>query len=353
MAFHLTRSIPLTYESSTALRMDRLANLVALLVVMGVVCFTLYRVSGPAAVAANAPLSEFASARAMKYVQNIGQRPHPIGSAEHAVVRDYIIKELTALGVTPEVQKTTVVSKLSQTPVVAGSVENIIARLNGSNNTKAIMLTGHYDSVSTGPGASDDGTALATMLETLRALKAGPSLKNDVIFLFADGEEVGSLGAQAIVADPQAVQAIGLVFNFDARGSSGPSLMYETSEGNEWLIEEFAKAVPRPLANSLLFEAYKHLPNSTDFSIYKQAGLQGLNFAYIDQSTHYHTQLDNIGNVSGSSLQHDGSYALALTRHFGNLDLQTTHRGNAVYFDVLSAFLIRYSVSRVVPLTVF
>src|SRR6185369_1436732 len=97
--------------------------------------------------------------------QNIGQRPHPIGSAEHAVVRDYIVKELTALGITPEVQKATVISKLSKTPVIAGSVENIIARLNGSNNTKAIMLTGHYDSVPTAPGASDDGTALATMLE--------------------------------------------------------------------------------------------------------------------------------------------------------------------------------------------
>ncbi len=352
MAFHLTRSLPLTYESSTALRTDRRANLIALLVIVGVVCFTLYRVSGPAAVAANAPLSEFSSARAMKYVQNIGQKPHPIGSAEHAVVRDYIVKELTALGVTPEVQKTTVISKLSHSPLVAGSVENIIARVNGSNNTKAIMLTGHYDSVPTGPGASDDGAAVAAMLETLRALKAGPSLKNDVIFLFSDGEEVGLLGAQAVVAEPQAVKSIGLVFNFEARGSSGPSLMYETSEGNEWLIEEFAKAVPRPLANSLLFEAYKRLPNDTDFSIYKRAGLQGLNFAYIDQSTHYHTQLDNVENVSESSLQHDGSYALALTRHFGNLDLQTTHQGNAVYFDVLSAFLVRYPASRIVPLTI-
>lgn len=348
----LTNSIPLAYEPSITLRADRLANLIALLVITGVLCFTLYSLNGPAAVAANAPLSEFASARAMNYVQNIGQRPHPIGSAEHAVVRDYIIKELTALGVKPEVQKATALSKLSQTPVIAGSVENIIARLNGSNNTKAILLTGHYDSVPTGPGSSDDGTAVAAMLETLRALKAGPPLRNDVIFLFADGEEVGLLGAQAIVAEPQAAQTIGLVFNFEARGTDGPSLMYETGEGNEWLIEEFAKAVPRPVSNSLLFEVYKHLPNNTDFTIYKRAGLQGLNFAYIGESTHYHTQLDNLGNVSESSLQHHGSYALALTRHFGSLDLQTTGHGNAVYFDVFSAFLVHYPVSRVVPITV-
>src|SRR5262245_52205147 len=99
MAFNLTNSIPLVHEPSTTLRADRFGNLIALLVVATVAWFALYRVSAPTAVAANAPPAEFASARAMKYVENIGQRPHPIGSAEHAVVRDYIIKELMALGV--------------------------------------------------------------------------------------------------------------------------------------------------------------------------------------------------------------------------------------------------------------
>jgi Peptidase family M28 len=352
MAFHLTKPIPLTYEPSISLRVGLLANLIALLIVVGAVCFTVDRLNAPSAVAANAPPGEFASGRAMVHVQNIAQRPHPMGSAEHALVRDYIFKELTALGVKPEIQKTTVVSKRNDRPMIAGTVENIMARLNGTNNTKAIMLTGHYDSVPTGPGASDDTTAVASMLETLRALKSGPALKNDVIFLFADGEEIDLLGAQAFVDDAQAVQTIGLVLNFEARGSSGPSLMFETSEGNERLIEEFAKAVPRPLTNSLLFEVYKRLPNDTDFSVYKRVGLPGLNFAFIDQSTHYHTQLDSVGTVDESSLQHHGSYALALTRHFGNLDLPLTSNGNAVYFDVLSAFVIRYPVSRVMPLTV-
>jgi Peptidase family M28 len=352
MAFHLTNPMPLAYEPASTLRTGLFGNLIALLILAGVICFTAYRLNAPAAVSANVPPGAFSSGRAMVHVQNIAQKPHPMGSAEHAAVRDYIVKELTALGVKPEVQKATVVSESSDMPVIAGSVENIIARLNGSNNTKAVMLTGHYDSVPTGPGASDDSTAVASMLETLRALKAGPPLKNDVVFVFADGEEIALLGAQAIVDDPQSVPAIGLVLNFEARGSSGPSLMYETSEGNQRLIEEFAKAVPRPLANSLLFEIYKRLPNDTDFSVYKRAGLPGLNFAYVDQSTHYHTQLDNVGTVSENSLQHHGSYALALTRHFGNLDLPATSNGNAVYFDVLSLFVVRYPVSIVVPLTV-
>jgi hypothetical protein len=275
-----------------------------------------------------------------------------MGSAEHAAVRDYIITQLKALGVTPEVQRATVVSEPGASPVIAGSVENIFARLPGSGNSKAVMLTGHYDSVPTGPGASDDGAAVAAMLENVRALKAGPSLKNDVIFLFTDGEEVGLLGAQAFVNERPVAQDIGLVLNFEARGSSGPSLMYETSNGNRWLIEEFAKAAPRPAANSLMYEVYRLLPNNTDLTVFKRAGLPGLNFAYIDQSTHYHTQLDNVETIAEGSLQHQGSYALALTRHFGDLDLRTTSNGNAIYFDVLGAFLVHYPASWVLPFTV-
>ena len=351
MAFDVTNPLPLAYEPSRTLRVGRLENLIVLLLVLGVVSFTVYRVNAPSPKSANAAATEFASGRAMMHVHNIAQRPHPMGSVEHAVVRDYIVKELTTLGVKPEIQKTMVVSDRSNTPVIAGSVENIIARVNGSSNTKAVLLTAHYDSVPTGPGASDDGTGVASMLETLRALKAGPPLKNDVVFLFADGEEIDLLGAQAMVNKTPAVDDIGLVLNFEARGSSGPSLMFETSDGNQRLIEEFAKAAPRPLTNSVLFEIYKRLPNDTDFSVYKQAGLPGANFAHIDQSPHYHTQLDSVTTLNEGSLQHQGSYALALTRHFGNLALPVAANGNAVYFDVLSAFVIRYPVSGVAPLT--
>jgi hypothetical protein len=163
---------------------------------------------------------------------------------------------------------------------------------------------------------------------------------------------MGLLGAQAFVKERPVKQDIGLVLNFEARGSSGQSLMYETSNGNKWLIEEFAKAAPRPAANSLMYEVYRLLPNNTDLTIFKRAGLPGLNFAYIDQSTNYHTQLDNAGNIAEGSLQHQGSYALALARHFGDLDLRTTANGNAIYFDVLGAFLVRYPASLVVPFTI-
>lgn len=352
MAVLSTHTTERSSSLTNATRNSAFAGLAALLLVALVAALAVSRQSAPAAVGASAPPAEFASGRAMKYVQSIAQRPHPIGTAEHAAVRDYILREMAALGVEAAVQKTTVVSDDDGTPSIAASVENIVGTLKGTGNTKALMLAAHYDSVPTGPGASDDGSGVATLLETLRALKAAAPLKNDVIFLFTDGEEMGLLGAQAFVDEHPAAREVGLVLNFEARGTTGPSYMYETSEGNGWLIGELAKAAPRPVTNSLLYEVYKLLPNDTDLSVFKRAGMKGLNFAYINQSTHYHTQLDNVRTISESSLQHQGSYALGLARHFGNLDLQTTSGGNAVYFDLLGAFVVRYPAAWVIPLTI-
>jgi hypothetical protein len=151
----------------------------------------------PDPVPASAPPTEFSSGRALEHVRAIAKEPYPMDSPENAAVRDYLVKELRTLGVEPEVQRATAAHTWFIRFAEAGTPENVLARLEGTNNGgKAFLLMAHYDSVPTGPGASDDGAGVAAMLETLRALKAGPPLKNDVIFLFTDGEERGLLGAR-------------------------------------------------------------------------------------------------------------------------------------------------------------
>jgi hypothetical protein len=128
--------------------------------------------------------------------------------------------------------------------------------------------------------------------------------------------------------------------------------MFETSDRNGWLIKEFAKAAPHPAANSLAPALYALMPNDTDFTVFKKMGFAGLNFAYIAGLNHYHTPLDNLANIDQRSLQHQGSTALALTRHFGNLNLNGRGGENEVYFDVLNSAVISYSEQWVVPLAV-
>ncbi|HZJ09178.1 MAG TPA: M28 family peptidase, partial [Trueperaceae bacterium] len=181
-------------------------------------------------------------------------------------------------------------------------------------------------------------------------LAEGPLL-NPVILLFTDGEEVGLLGAEAFVTHPWFAD-VGVVVNLEARGSSGQSMLFETSENNAWLIEAFAERAPRPVANSLLYELYRLLPNDTDFSVYKEAGLAGINFAYSDEVAHYHTPLDDLEHLDRASLQHHGDNVLAAARAFGSIDLSDPAAGSSIYLDLVPGSVLRLPVGWAVPLAV-
>jgi len=320
-------------------------------VLIAITALSIYLMRPPDAVSSESSPLVFSAERARKHVEAIARNPRPIGSAEHDRVRDYILAELTAQGFEMSVSTSTAVAPTFK-PIRVATVQNIIGRHRGTAGGKAVMLVGHYDSVPTGPGASDDGAAVAAFLETARALNAGPALKNDIIILLTDGEEVGLLGASAFVNEQRSAIDIGAAFNFEARGSSGQSVMFETSDQNGWLISQFAEASPAPVGNSLMFEIYKRLPNDTDFSTLKRSGVAGLNFAFINELPHYHAATDNIKNLDANSLQHHGANALALARHFGNLDFDQT-KGNAVYFNPLGSIFLHYPGWLIIPLTLF
>jgi hypothetical protein len=306
----------------------------------------------PAPVPATAAAADFSAERAFQHVEAIAGSPRPIGSAPHAAARDYIFQQLRALGLEPEIQKTTAISSVAAPLFFAGTIQNIIARRKGTGEGGAIVLVAHYDSVPTGPGANDDGTGVATLLETARALGAsGEQLRNDVLFLFTDAEETGLLGARAFMAEHPWAKRVEVALNFEARGNGGPVIMFETSPENGALIRALAKATSYPLANSLSYEIYKRLPNSTDMTVFKTAGLPGMNFAYIDGLTHYHTRLDNLENVNARTLQHHGSYALALSRHLGAAVSGARPEGEAIYFDAIGFLLVRYPAWLTWPLT--
>jgi peptidase M28-like protein len=328
-----------------------------------------YQIQPPDVAPAGSPETEFSAARAVEHLKVIAAQPHPTGSPENDAVRDYLLKQMAGLGFDPQVQTATVVRYETKWrgPAVAANIHNVVARLEGSrsasaegpSHAKALMLAAHYDSVSSGPGASDDGSGTATLLETARALKAGPPLANDVIFLFTDGEELGLLGAQAFVDEHPWSKDVGLALNFEARGACGPVTMFETSDDNARLIQEFAAAAPHPVSSSLMYEAYKMLPNDTDLSIFKQAGMAGLNFAYVGCWPRYHTMGDSLENLDLRSLQHDGDYAVELARRFGNADIsglvpsadgRLGRRANdEVYFN-LGGSTVHYSARWAVPL---
>jgi MFS family permease len=299
----------------------------------------------PDVVPDTAALTEHSSQRAMAHLRQIARKPHPIGSAEHDLVCDYIIDTLTGMGVEVELQRTVVWRQRGSTAVAAG-VDNIVARLRGSGDGSAILLDAHYDSVAMGPGAADDGAAVAVLLETLRAIQAAPPLSNDLILLINDAEEVGLLGTKAFVDQHPWAEDVRIVINLEARGSSGPALMFQTSPGNAGLIRALAQT-PYPVASSLSHDVYKLLPNDTNFSIHRRAGFAGYDFAFIDQVYAYHTELDSVDLIDERSLQHHGTNTLSLVRHLGTMSPQelarlTGDQQDTVYFNLTGHTMVHY-----------
>ncbi len=326
------------------------------LAMLALITLAMYHASPTPPLDSSAPASVFSAARAMQSLRQIAAKPHPIGSAEHDKVRDFIMDQLKALGLQPEIQTTMVSLGASKSAAI---VQNIVARLPGSAASgsaagsvgKALLLASHYDSVPTSPGAADDGASVAAILETLRALKTGPALKNDVIVLVSDGEEVGMLGADAFVKTHPWAKQVGMVLNFEYRGNSGAVWMFETSSGNGKMIQGLSQSVAHPISNSLLYEVYKKMPNYTDLTIFKQAKLPGLNFAAGERHNSYHTMLDTPDLLNQATLQHQGDTMLALTRHFGQQALDDIFSSDRVCFDLPALGLVNYPVAWVLPLS--
>jgi hypothetical protein len=294
----------------------------------------------PAAKPESAPPAEVSGGRAQAVLRDLlgDGAPHPVGSPAAARVRERILAQLRSLGYAPEVQEAVACTAGGN----CARVSNVLARLAGREPGKSVLLMAHYDSVPAGPGVSDDLSGVAAILEVARVLKAGPPLRHGVLLLLDEGEEANLLGAKAFVEHSPAMAEVGAVVNLEARGTAGPSLMFETSGPDAWMLSAFASRVPRPFTSSLFSTIYQYMPNNTDLTLFKQLGMPGLNFAFIENPAQYHSPLDNLADVSAASLQHHGDNALAAVRGLAEGNLANPPRGRAVFFDLLHATVVRW-----------
>ena len=322
----------------------------ALVALAGLAAWRTLAVAPPDPRPADAPAAEFSARRALVHVEALAVAPRPVGSAAHERARDYVVAALQRLGLAPELQRTTWAGAHYGVPFPVVDVQNVVARLPGRDSTRALALVAHYDSVPQAPGAADDGAGVAALLETARALGAGPPPRNDVLFVFTDAEEPGLVGAEAFVAEHPAAAELGLVVNLEARGVRGPVMLFETSPGNARLVEAYGAAVDDPVASSVFYDVAKRLGHGTDFAVFKSAGVPGLNLAFGDGVACYHAPCDDLAHLDPASLQHLGAQALALARHFGGLDLRDLQAGDAVFFDTPGGGLVSYGTGWVVPL---
>jgi hypothetical protein len=274
-----------------------------------------------------------------------------VSTDENARVRGRIVHELAALGLRPSVLHGFAChSPRSYGILICATINDVIAQVKPGQG-KAIVLLAHYDSVPAGPGAADDESGVATVIETARTLIARelPG-RRPVLAVLTDGEEADLLGAAAFLRDPRLKARVGAVVNVEARGNRGPSLLFQTSAGDGPLIDLYARNVQNYATSSLYAEIYKFLPNDTDLTLFIDEGFPSFNFAFVGGVADYHTASDTRANLDTVSLQQHGDNMLGVANGLENADFARLSGSNAIYFDILGRWLPRVSASFAIPL---
>ena len=299
--------------------------------------------------------TEFSIKNALSHLKEISKTTHYTGSENHIEVQNYIVNELKKLGLQPEIQQQVAINNKWR---AATNNANIIATIKGSEVGKSLVLLTHYDSnPHSSLGASDAGSGVVTILESVRAFLAkNKTPKNDIHIVITDAEELGLLGAKAFVDKHPLAKNVGLVLNFEARGSGGPSYMLmETNSKNSKLLTEFIKANPNyPAANSLMYSIYKMLPNDTDLTVFRENGnINGFNFAFIGDHFDYHTAQDSYERLDRETLLHQADYLMTTLNYFANSDLSNLNSTkDHVYTNFPFTSLLHYPFSWILPLLI-
>lgn len=271
--------------------------------------------------------THFSSHRVAQDLQHIGREPHSLRAPEaRARVCNYLTQTLEEMGLQPQVMEYPHADTTFRDTITLSNIRLTIDPPSGTA-TSYMTLVAHYDAankyshrtkeIEPSCGAADDGYGVGVTLELLRvALSRHSEWKQGIKVLFTDGEEFGMLGMKcAWNQDRPFFDRTGLLINIEARGVQGPALLFETSKGNEQIIELYKSEARYPAAYSLSSTVYNILPNYTDFTIAKDS-LCGVNFSVIDNLYYYHTREDNPSNISQRSIQHYGEQIAPMMTRF-------------------------------------
>jgi hypothetical protein len=293
----------------------------------------------------------FSVDRASKHVRMLGTAfgSRPATTKANGQARAYLVGELQRAGFQVRLQEAMPdAQSRMMTPVV-----NIIAVRPG-RQSEAIALVSHYDSPPESRGASDDGLGVAVCVEAGRALAQRESPRYTLLVALTDGEELGLMGARALLQAPE-FAAVRVFFNIESVGTNGPARLFQAGPGNSWLTAAWTRAAPFPSGSSLFTEVYRRLPNDTDFSILRQSGAPGLNFAPTGNTFAYHTRLDTPARLETDTIRTLGDNTVRLTDALESMDIRQRTTGDGTYFDVAGRFAVAYSdgATRVLAVVVF
>jgi hypothetical protein len=279
--------------------------------------------------------------------------PHPMGSAEQASVESYLVRELTAIGLDPQVNVETVtMAPDPPNSVWTGTVRNVVARVEGAgpDAKQAVLLAAHYDSVTTGPGAGDNGAGVVSVLAAMRVLASGPPPRHDVIAAFVDGEEHEMLGSLALVETAGWMRDVRVVVNTEGVGNAGRITPALTTPDNGWVLRQYLQSAPSPVVYSAFDALLNAAGQGADLSRYQEVVPAGLELVGIGGLPAYHAGTDTAAGMHEGTLAEYGATVGQLAVRLSQVDLGSVEEPNVVAFTVVDGVTVAYPSTWSLPL---
>jgi hypothetical protein len=318
----------------------------------------------PLAGGAAPPAAGFSVARAQAHVQALASLPRPIASRPNQQARDYLLAQLRAIGLAPEVQTAMVQTASSDLTanvrVTLAEVHNVIVKkpgaVSGHAGRPAVLAVAHYDSGGDTLGAADGAASSAALLETLRLLQAGPPLDNDLLVVFTDGDARQALGTRGFVQSHPWARRARVALRFDNPGNRGALQLIGADRADGFALKAWADAAPSPQGSSFMGELYARLAQHEGAALLAGPG-PGAGPAVL----HLATTAGPLGGgawdiperLDAASLQHEGDTMLALLRRFGGAALPPPEMRDTqgqVFFALPGLGILHYSYALALPL---
>jgi Tol biopolymer transport system component len=188
------RGVYLVDLSQRITRADLLARLKANLASETALRAGAERAFGPISAAVKQAVDAVSTARIFGYEKALFDFDSKhISQPGNKLAGEYLFDTYKSFGYEPELQW------FDNQNAHGGKTANVIATLKGTVNPELVyVVSSHYDSVAGGPGADDDSSGTAALLEAARVL-AGRPLPATIVFASFTGEEAGLLGSREFV----------------------------------------------------------------------------------------------------------------------------------------------------------
>jgi Tol biopolymer transport system component len=207
---------------------------------------------------------------------------------------EYLFETYKSFGYAPEMQW------FERTTALGGRTANVLATLKGTVNPELIyVVSSHYDSVAAGPGADDDSSGTAALLETARILARRPQPAT-IVFASFTGEEAGLLGSREFVrrAVADKLQILGALNN-DMVGWANDHRLDNTIRYSNPGIRDIQHAAAMLFTNLITYDALYY--RGTDAAAYYEAFgdiVGGIGSYPVLSSPHYHQSHDVLSNMN-------------------------------------------------------